>query len=259
MGAVQGKPRSQTLDDERPRPDSPDQATFQHHLARYKFALRNMKGGERVLDAGCGTGYGSHLLREKAFSVLGVDYSPLAIAYAKERYEGEGISYAVMDCQRLACNSSVFDLVVSFEVFEHMEDPDGFLRECIQVLKPGGRMILSTPNSVTTDIHMKSIGQTNPFHVNMLDVGGFRTMLARHFGDAELYGQRRRGSRLYALLRSLDIWNLRLRLLPNRGRERMQQTFGVPVGAEAVADAWLVERSQIRQANTLVAICQKRT
>ncbi|NDQ56858.1 MAG: class I SAM-dependent methyltransferase [Acidipila sp.] len=254
---MQAKPKSQTLDDERPRPDSPDQATYQHHLARYRFALGQMRGGERVLDAGCGTGYGSHVLRAKARSVLGVDYSHLAMNYAKRRYEGAGIYYAVMDCQNLACDSEAFDLVISFEVFEHMEDPDGFLRECVRVLKPGGRLILSTPNTITTDIHMSSIGMENPFHVNNHDKRSLQRILARHFSAVDLYGQRRRGNRMYSLLRSLDIFNLRLRLLSNSKRKRVQRSFGVPVGDQAVADSWLFKRSQIDQANALVAVCCK--
>ncbi len=83
------KPISQTLDDERPRPDSPDAATFHHHLARYQFALERLAGGERILDAGCGTGYGTALLAERGGYALGFDYSPLAIEYARAVYAGD--------------------------------------------------------------------------------------------------------------------------------------------------------------------------
>jgi SAM-dependent methyltransferase len=253
------KPKSQTLDDERPRPDSPDQATFQHHLARYQFALGQLVGDERILDAGCGTGYGSSLLGQKASSVVGVDYSPLAVGYATERYAGPGVSFAAMDCQHLGFPSARFDAVVCFEVFEHMVNPEAFLNEIVRVLAPGGRLILSTPNRVTADLHMRSIGQRNEFHVNMMDAPGLRKVLSRHFGRIELYGQRRRGNRLYAALRALDIWNLRLRLLPNRRREQIQRAFDVPVGEAAVAEAWVFTRSQIRQSNQLVAVCSKKS
>lgn len=257
MGAVQEKPRSQTLDDERPRPDGPDRVSFNHHLARYQFALGQMAGGERVLDAGCGTGYGSRLMRDRGRSVVGVDYSPHAIAYARQHYQGPALLYAVMDGKDLAFPSGQFDLVISFEVIEHMPDPEKFLRECVRVLVPSGRLILSTPNRTTADIHMRSIGQTNEFHVSMFDVSGLRRVLGRHFARVELYGQRRRGNALYSVLRSLDVWNLRLRLLPNRKRERLQQSFGVAVGEDAQPEQWIFARTQIRQANQLVAVCQK--
>ncbi len=251
------KPQSLTLDDERPRPDGPDRVSYHHHLARYRFAFKNMKGGERVLDAGCGTGYGSRLLREKADSVVGIDNSPLAVGYAHEQFAGPGVRFARMDCQRLAFPSSRFDLIVCFEVFEHLENHDDFLNECLRVLGPRGTLILSTPNVVTADLHMKSIGQSNPFHINMLDLSTFRRVLNRHFRDVQMFGQRRRGNRLYSALRALDVFNFRLRLLGNGQRERLQQAFEVPVGEAAVPDHWVIERSQLRQANQFVAICMR--
>lgn len=249
------KPQSQTLDDERPRPDGPDRISYQHHLARYQFALGQMAGAERVLDAGCGTGYGSRLLLEKASRVVGVDLSPLAVQYAREHYEGPNIQFVQMDCQRLAFPNAQFDLLVCFEVFEHMEDQDAFLSECLRVLRPGGTVIISTPNASTAEVHMRSIGQTNPFHIGMLALGGLRSVLNRHFRSVELYGQRRRGNKLYAAIRTLDVFNFRLRLLSNKRREKLQQVFAVPVGEDAVAEAWVFEKVQLRQANQFVAIC----
>jgi SAM-dependent methyltransferase len=251
------KPRSLTLDDERPRPDGPDRVSYHHHLARYRFAYRNMAGRERVLDAGCGTGYGSRLLREKALSVVGIDNSPLAVDYATKNFSAPGVVFARMDCQHLAFPGSSFELVVCFEVFEHLESHDEFLRECLRVLGARGTLILSTPNVATTDLHMKSIGQSNPFHISMLDLSGFRRVLSRHFREVEVFGQRRRGNRLYAALRAVDVFNLRLRVLPNDQRERLQQALDVPVGEAALPDNWIIERSQLRQANQFVAICRK--
>jgi len=251
------KPASLTLDDERPRPDGPDLVTYHHHLARYQFALGRMAGGERVLDAGCGTGYGSQLLLQKAAAVVGIDNSPLAVAYAREHFAGPDIAFAQMDCQRLAFPAARFDLLVCFEVFEHMEDQDGFLTECLRVLRPGGTLILSTPNFTTATVHMRSIGQSNPFHIGMLDLSSFRSVLGRHFRRVELYGQRRRGNRLYSALRALDVFNLRLRMLPSRRRESIQRAFDVPVGEAAVPESWVIERTQLRQANQFIAICKK--
>ena len=251
------KPASLTLDDERPRPDGPDRVSYHHHLARYRFAFAQMKGGERVLDAGCGTGYGSRLLREKAFSVVGIDNSPLAVEYANGHFAGQSVSFARMDCQYLAFPDSRFDLMVCFEVFEHLESHDAFLKECLRVLSPRGILILSTPNVVTADLHMNSIGQSNPFHISMLDLAGFRRVLEKHFHEVTLFGQRRRGNRLYSALRALDVFNLRLRLFPNDQRERIQQALDVPIGEAAVPENWIIERRQLRQANQFVAICRK--
>jgi 2-polyprenyl-3-methyl-5-hydroxy-6-metoxy-1,4-benzoquinol methylase len=251
------KPISQTLDDERPRPDSPDAATFHHHLARYQFALERLGGGERILDAGCGTGYGTALLAERGGFVLGFDYSPLAIEYARAHFSGPKLSYAVMNAQQLAVAAATFEVVISFEVFEHMEDSDAFLAECRRVLRPGGRLILSTPNQETHDLHMNSIGMKNEFHINLMNGKKLKMALRRYFSEVEIYGQRRKGNRLYDLLRALDVFNLRLRLFANRRRESLQQRMGVPVAPQAQAGAWVFSKSQLRQCNQFVAVCRK--
>lgn len=250
------KPRSVTLDDERIHPESADQATFQHHVARYRFALAQMRGGERVVDAGSGAGYGTCLLSERAAWALGVDYSPLAVGYAKEHYRRPNLAFAVMDAQMLALAAGTADLVVAFEVFEHLEDPEQFLQECRRVLRPGGRLILSTPNPETSEIHLRSIGQKNEFHINHLNHRELRRVLEKHFAGVTLYGQRRRGNLLYTLLRSADVFNLRLRLIDSRRRERLQQALGVPVGAAARPETWIFSRRQLRQANNFVAVCR---
>ena len=255
---IKSKPISQTLDDERPRPDGPDQATFLHHLARYMFAVEQMYGNEAVLDAGCGVGYGTHLLSKKARLAVGMDYSPLAIAYAHEHYNGPNLSYAVMDAQRIALACDSFDLIVCFEVFEHFEKPDEFLDQCAEILQPGGRLILSTPNQETSDIHMHSIGMTNEFHISLFDLKRLRAITKRHFRNVRIYGQRRRGNRIYSLLRGLDVFNLRLRWLSNKRREQIQSKMGVVTSNHCVkVEDWLFARTQLRQANSLIAICDK--
>jgi SAM-dependent methyltransferase len=251
------KPQSTTWDDERTHPDTPDRGTFQHHIARYEFALAQMRGGERVLDTGCGVGYGMDLLSEKSGAILGVDYSMPALQYARARYGSGKLRFAQMNCQQLAIAGNSFDLMISFEMFEHLEDSPAYLRECHRVLRPGGRLILSTPNRAAWAIHMRSIQVENEFHVNMVDLRQLRRQLVPLFSRVEILGQRRRGSRLHSVLRSLDIWNLRLRLVPARQRESMQRAMGVPAGETAHGSDWVFEKRQLRQCNHFVAICHK--
>lgn len=130
------KPPTLTLDDERTYPETADQATFQHHVARYRFALEQIGQGGRVLDAGCGTGYGTHLLSGKSSFTLGIDYAPQALEYARAHYAGERLAFVAMNCHRLAVRDAWFDWIVSLEVFEHLEDSDAFLAECRRVLRP---------------------------------------------------------------------------------------------------------------------------
>jgi len=251
------KPGTTTLDDERTYPETPDVPTFQHHLARYEFLLPMVRQTDDILETGCGAGYGSHMLSERARSVVAIDYSPAALEYARERFHAPNLAHLLMNCHRLAFSDGSFDLVVSFEVFEHLEAPEEYLSECRRVLRAGGRLVLSTPNRSSWDIHMRSIGRDYEYHVNMQDLKGLRRQLQKFFSSVEIYSQWRRGNTLHRALRALDVWNLRLRLFPARQREKLQQAMGVPSGGTVRSSDWVFTRSQRRQANHFVALCRK--
>jgi SAM-dependent methyltransferase len=246
-----------TLDDERTWPGTADRATFVSHVARYRFALQWVQPQYDLLETGCGTGYGTNMLAERARSVVGVDYSPVALAYAVGNFCRPNLTFLRMDCHRLGFADRSFDGIVSFEVFEHLEDQKAYLAECRRVLRTGGFLLLSTPNHTTTTIHMNSIGMRNDFHVGEVDLPQLRALLRGEFERSELYGQRRRGNRFYSMLRALDVWNLRLRLVGNRKREQIQKAMGVAVGPAAVEDDWTFARSQLRQSNHFLALCWK--
>lgn len=255
--SVRSKPKSVTLDDERVLPDSADRATFLAHMARYEHVLPMIAPSDRVLETACGAGYGTHRISQRARSVVAIDYSPLALSYARERFAAPNLHYLQMDCHRLAFASAAFDLVVSFEVFEHLERPQEYAAECARVLRPGGRLVLSTPNRAAWELHMSSIGQEYEFHSSMVDLDELRASLRPCFSKVEVFGQRRRGSRLYSILRSLDPWNLRLRLFPPKARERLQKQMGVATGEQLQTGAWVFSKSQIRQCNHFVAVCTR--
>lgn len=251
------KPGTTTLEDERTYPETPDVPTFQNHLARYEFLLPRVRPTDEILETGCGAGYGAHMLSERVRSVVAIDYSHSALSYARERFHAPNLTHLLMNCHRLAFSNESFDLVVSFEVFEHLEEPEVYLNECSRVLRPGGRLVLSTPNRSSWEIHMRSIGADYEYHVNMQDLKGLESGLARFFPEVEIYSQWRCGSALHRALRALDVWNLRLRLVPAQKRERLQQSMGVPGAGTVKSSDWVFTRSQRRQANHFVAICRK--
>lgn len=121
--------------DERLVPEDAVEESLQEHLARYRFAKERARG--RVLDVACGTGYGTALL-----GAVGVDLSRAALGYASERHPAR---YVGADAQRLPFGRA-FDTVVSFETIEHVADAERFVGECARVLRPGGTLIVSTPN-----------------------------------------------------------------------------------------------------------------
>lgn len=255
--ATKHKPASVTLDDERVVPGHSDPGTYSAHLARYEFLLPQVRSDEIILETACGSGYGTALLAQRARRVVGVDYSQAALDFAAKQHARCNLEYLRMDVHRLAFPAESFDRVVSFEVFEHLEEPDRYLAECSRVLRPGGTLVLSTPNAAAWNVHMQSIGQEYEFHINMVDLDTLRRFLSRHFAMCEIYGQRRRGSAIYAVLRGLDVFNLRLRFVRPQQREKMQAAMGVDTGTQVRAASWAFTRSQLRQCNTFLAICTK--
>ena len=127
-------------------PDETEPGIVALHLKRYEFA-RPYCVGKHVLDAGCGVGYGSAFLGEAARSVVGVDVSADAIEYARARYGGGNVEFAVGDLQQLERGDAEFDAVVAFEVIEHLPHPERFVAEARRVLKPDGVLVVSTPRA----------------------------------------------------------------------------------------------------------------
>ena len=114
------------------------------HLQRYRLAKKDIGRSRRVLDLGCGTGYGSSILKKAGNEVFGIDISQKAIDYAKTNYPG--VNYTCCPADNLPFESNFFDAVVACEIIEHVQDPKKVLREICRVLKKGGDLFISTPN-----------------------------------------------------------------------------------------------------------------
>lgn len=149
-----------------------------HHLQRYVFA-GNYVRGKRVLDLACGVGYGSYSLRMMgAESVNGVDLDLEAIAYARENYKRDGLTYEEGNAL-LWASSGKFDVVVSFETIEHLPCPEDFLDRVADHLHPDGLLIISAPN--TLQYLQGTPPVENEYHLNEPDHSTFRSWLDRRF------------------------------------------------------------------------------
>lgn len=116
------------------------------HMASYRFARAHCVG-KKVLDLGCGSGYGIASLADAAAETVGVDVSPEAVAFASERYRANNLTFQRIDPNApLPFADQSFDTVLSFQVIEHVSDEAAYLREARRVLKPGGVMIIVTPD-----------------------------------------------------------------------------------------------------------------
>jgi SAM-dependent methyltransferase len=157
------------------------------HYHRYALALSLAKN-MTVLDVACGEGYGSALLSEVAFDVIGVDISPEAVAHASKTYQGRAnLRFLQKSAFKTDLPDASFDLVVSFETVEHLLEQDAMLAELRRVLKPEGLLLISSPNR---PVYSEGRAFTNEFHVKELDFDEFDQLLRRYFAGIEYYGQR---------------------------------------------------------------------
>src|ERR1700689_568049 len=131
------------------------------HLHRYLLA-REWCRGKDVLDVASGEGYGTALLAQVARSVVGVEISPEAVAHASGAYRADNLRFVAGDARVLPCPDATFDVVTSFETIEHFAEQDCFLDEIRRVLRPGGQLIISTPDR---DNYSPAESSANPYHV----------------------------------------------------------------------------------------------
>jgi SAM-dependent methyltransferase len=170
---------------ERVIPGQVDIDLWNEHLSRYAFAAR-LARRKRVLDIGCGAGYGSAELAAGAHSVTGIDISADAIAYATENYIRPNLIYQQAGAASLPFPDGSFDLVVAFEVIEHLADWNQLLLEARRVLAPGGQFVVSTPNKAYY-AESRAHSGPNPFHEHEFEFEEFQQALEQHFPHTLLF------------------------------------------------------------------------
>lgn len=106
--------------------------------------LPSLPGG-RLLDVGCGAGAWLAAMQARGWEVHGVDFDPQAVAAA----QAHGLPVALGSLEAQALPSASFDAVTLNHVVEHLPDPVSTLRECHRVLRPGGQLVVSTPNGTS--------------------------------------------------------------------------------------------------------------
>ncbi len=171
---------------ERVIPGRVDPNLFNEHLARYRFAAR-FAAGAHVLDAGCGSGYGTAELASAA-SVTAMDISAEATAWAHRTFVRAGVEFLQGDCAALPFADASFDLVLAFEVIEHLERWPRLLTEARRVLRPTGILLVSTPNKAWYAESRAAAGP-NPFHVREFERPEFETILTDAFTHVRLWSQ----------------------------------------------------------------------
>jgi 2-polyprenyl-3-methyl-5-hydroxy-6-metoxy-1,4-benzoquinol methylase len=159
--------------------------TALEHLHRYAFACE-FSANKKVLDIACGEGYGSRLLASNAFTVTGVDLDERTIQQATEKYKDSNLKFIKADARATALPGGSFDLVVSFETLEHLEEHDQLLGEFKRLLKSGGLLLISTPDK---EHYSEQRGYSNPFHKKELTLPEFEALLRRYFKQVHIMTQ----------------------------------------------------------------------
>ena len=225
---------------------------FRQAQARYMFAKKYIKNKDQVLDAACGTGYGT--------TGVGIDNNPEAIAFAKKHFKAK---YVLGDVLNMPFSSNLFDVVTSFETIEHV-DAKKFLNEISRVLKKDGKLILSTPQ--------KKGLSNSPYHVKEFTKQELELLLKKYFKTVTIYGQSSspkarsawgdfmssQESRKKIII--LDILGFR-KLFPKELKERIWKPLGNLVSKRGTQEELTEEDFTIDKYNhscqTLVAVCYR--
>jgi SAM-dependent methyltransferase len=164
---------------ERVIPGQVDPDLWAEHVSRYAFAAR-WASGARVLDLGCGAGYGTAELAGRARSAMGIDLAPEAIEHASSAYPLANISFVPASVTAVPFRDGSFDLITAFEVIEHLDNWRALLSEGRRLLHPNGVFLVSTPNR---EYYTDSRGASgpNPFHTHEFEFDEFCSVLAEFF------------------------------------------------------------------------------
>lgn len=161
-----------------------------HELAYLALADRlggGLSGGP-VLEAGGGEGYGAALLRAAgAARVVGLDYDAATVAHAAATYPGSPLVRA--NLARLPLATASLAAVVCLQVIEHLWTPWEFIADCARVLRPGGVLLLSTPNRLTFSPGLgRGQKPPNPYHVREFDTEELVATVAPQLAVEEVLG-----------------------------------------------------------------------
>jgi len=184
----------------------------------YKF-IEHLVAGTRVLDAGCGYGRGTDLLANKAGSVVGLDISIMEISYAKKRFKHDDLNFLWGDVLKLPFKDEAFDAIVSFQVIEHLREPEEYLSEIVRALKPRGLFAISTPNR---ELRLAPGEKPwEPDHFQEFNSEQLGQLLRRYFEDVTIFGLkasekaekaelvRLQSLRSMSILRKMHLYSLR--------------------------------------------------
>jgi len=160
------------------------------HAARFRFGAEYVRGAT-VVDCACGTGEGTHTFaRAGAQHVYAYDISDEAVRVTADRCRGASVTVNVGDAAALPLPDKFADVFISFETFEHLEQPERLVAEAHRVLKDGGTFLCSTPNrDVSSPGNTIDSRPWNRFHTKEYNAAEFIALAQGIFGSCKAFGQ----------------------------------------------------------------------
>ena len=194
---------------------------YLRHMVAYHLAKEKIAPGCHVLEAGTGEGYGASFLSLAGLKMTGLDIDQPAVEHANAKYGSENCHYLLYGGSKMPFEDLTFDAVISFQVIEHIMEDRNYISEIHRVLKPGGSLMINTPNRTN---RLKP-GQKpfNPFHVREYASSEFEEVLKSSFQEVKVLGIRGKDEvqkielnrvKLGSGLISFDRFNLR-KLIPS--------------------------------------------
>ncbi len=158
------------------------------HLKAYEYVLP-MVEGKKILEIGCGSGYGNKLLATKAKKILSIDIDKESIEFAKKINPSANIEYELADVTKgISPKDNSYDICVCFQVIEHIQISklQDFLGEINRVIKPGGSVLFTTPNRKIRLFPFQK--PTNKYHVTEYTSKGLRNLLEPYYAEVKILG-----------------------------------------------------------------------
>jgi len=251
---------------------------FLRHLFAYEFAKHRVAKTDLVLEVGCGEGYGGSLISRYASKIIGLDVDESVIAHASKKYCSENCFFEIYDGITIPYDKDTFDMIISFQVIEHIKDDMNYVSEIYRVLKRNGIFILTTPNK---SFRLKYDQKPwNIFHVREYNPQELENLLKKKFLDVKIWGicgnEEVRGIELERLKQNLKIVSydpLNLRnLIPVRLKPLIIRTIGKmnrmitkKQNIKASKDFlkkynlkdYFIERTKVDSSLDLLGICKK--
>lgn len=166
----------------------PRQEVNSHRIAsgdrfgyHYQIALKYLKKNMKVLDIACADGYGVRMMSSSISLVHGADLDAESIAFARQHSAQKNVDFFVEDITNMSFDDNSYDGVTCFETLEHVPE-DACLKELLRIIKPGGMLILSTPQNSYGHIPVNSC------HLVEYNLDYLLQLMSRYFHIVKVIG-----------------------------------------------------------------------